>query len=118
MIRVDDLKLTLGVSESKHMIQAAWSCCLENEQLAVVLPNELRFVLPKVDQLSALQSVKTSYNCVAWSPSSSSKGSFLLAAINNRIDVLDGITGKLIISFNAVTRSEKDEGGKWLRRSR
>jgi hypothetical protein len=112
VIRVEDLKLSLGDSDSKHKFPAAWSCCLDNEQLAVVLPNELRFVLPKVDQVSALQSVKTAYNCVAWSPSSSSKESFLLAAINNRIDILDGITGKLITSFKEVTRSEKDEGGR------
>lgn len=111
-MRTEDFTLSLGAPNSKHKFQAAWSNCLNNEQLAVVLPKELCFMLPKIDQKCALQSIKTAYNCLAWSPSSSSKEVFLLAAINDRIDVLDGITGKLITSFTEVTQSENDEGGK------
>lgn len=111
-MRIEDFTRSVGASNSKHEFQAAWCNCLNNEQLAVVLPKELCFVLPKIDQKSALQTIKTAYNCLAWSPSSSSIEIFLLAAMNDRIDVLDGITGKLITSFTEVTRSEKDGGGK------
>lgn len=112
VIRIVDLEPSFKVPDFQHKFQAAWSCCLDNEQLAVVLPNEILFVLPKVDQQSALESINKAYSCVTWSPSKSSEKVYLLAAVNNCIDVINGRSGKLITSFNEITQSEEDETGK------
>lgn len=79
--------------------------------LAILLPHEVFFITLK-DQV-VCPMVNKAYSCLAWSPSTKSKG-MMLAASSHSIDLLDVHTGGIMKSFQNIF-DDKSASGKGRR---
>jgi hypothetical protein len=106
--RINESKESVG--KSSYKFHAIWSQYDEDETeeiLAILLPNEVFFITLK-DEI-VCPTVNKSYNCLAWSPSSESKG-MILAASDNSIDLLNAHTGVIFKSFQNIFDNNSASG--------
>ena len=96
--------LDLGLPNSLlNNFSATWSRHVDDEQLALVMPNCLQFVSPNAAKIGAgIPDVKQIYSVVAWPPSSHGKSKILIGARENTIDVISTATGTVLASFDQV----------------
>lgn len=98
-----DLTVGAGTRKWSYAFDASWSSCLEDEQLALLMPQGIRFISPTTEYLPK---ITVAYSSIAWSPSIQRKSRILLAARSNSIDVIDVITGSVVASHENIFGSD------------
>ena len=105
--------LTPAGNDNTHAFEAAWSCCADDEQLAVLTSGGIQFFSGARNADSPPQ-ITTAYSSMAWSPFLQRKSRTLLAARFNSVDVLDIITGSVVASYENIFGADSSSSGTYF----
>lgn len=109
---VKTIPLDLSADHSRKY-QAIWCSSVDNEQIALLLPDCIQFVDPS-PQLSPkiFPRINAIYSCITCSPTTNLKSKTILAARENCIDAIDVATGKVLVSFDNMIESDDPDSRK------
>ena len=109
---IKTIPVELGADNSGKY-QAIWCSSVDDEYVALLLPDSIQFVDPNPLLTSEIYpTINAAYSCITCSPSMKRKSKIILAARQNCIDAIDVATGKVIVSFDNMIESDDPDSCK------